>query len=57
MIMRSGQEIEMYKIHDNAIGQLGDKLGIPSRYLKQLAGGEEWQRQLAGDSRRADGQS
>lgn len=43
MNMQSGQ----YTLHDNAIGQLADKMGIPSRYLRQLASGDEWQRQLA----------
>jgi hypothetical protein len=43
MNMQSGQ----YSLHDNAIGQLADKMGIPSRYLRQLAAGGEWQRQLA----------
>ena len=36
-----------YRLHDNAIGQLADKMGIPSRYLRGLAGGDKWQRQLA----------
>lgn len=43
MNMQSGQ----YTLHGNAIGQLADKMGIPSRYLRQLASGDEWQRQLA----------
>ena len=37
----------IYTIHDNAVGQLGDKLGIPSKYLRELAGGDEWQKGLA----------
>lgn len=37
----------IYRIHDNAIGQLGDKLNVPSRYLRELAKGDEWQRNLA----------
>ena len=37
MNMQSGQ----YTLHDNAIGQLADKMGIPSRYLRQLASGDE----------------
>jgi hypothetical protein len=40
-------EQEQYSLHDNAVGQLADKMGIPSRYLRQLSGGDEWQRQLA----------
>lgn len=43
MNMQEGQ----YSLHDNAIGQLADKMGIPSRYLRGLASGDEWQRQLA----------
>lgn len=43
MNMQNGQ----YTLHDNAIGQLAEKMGIPSRYLRQLAAGDEWQRQLA----------
>ena len=34
-------------LHDNAVGQLATKMGIPTRYLKDLAKGQEWQRQLA----------
>lgn len=37
----------VYRIHDNAIGQLGDKLSIPSKYLRDLASGNEWQKKLA----------
>lgn len=37
----------VYKIHDNAIGQLGDKFNIPSKYLRELASGNDWQRNLA----------
>lgn len=36
-----------FSIHDNAIGQLADRMGIPQRYLRSLAGGEPWARQLA----------
>lgn len=43
MNMQNGQ----YTLHDNAIGQLAEKMGIPSRYLRQLASGDEWQRLLA----------
>jgi len=35
-------------IHKHATGQLGDKLGIPTTYLKSLASGtEQWERDLA----------
>lgn len=37
----------VYHIHDNAIGQLGDKLNVPSKYLRQLATGDAWQKELA----------
>lgn len=36
-----------FSIHDNAIGQLADRMGVPQRYLKGLASGDEWARQLA----------
>ena len=36
-----------FTLHDNAIGQLADRMNIPQRYLRTLAGGEEWARQLA----------
>jgi hypothetical protein len=36
-----------YGIHQHAIYQLGDKLGVPSGYLSNLTSGEQWQRDLA----------
>nr|DAV79831.1 MAG TPA: protein of unknown function (DUF932) [Caudoviricetes sp.] len=36
-----------FTLHDNAIGQLADRMAIPQRYLRTLAGGEAWARQLA----------
>ena len=36
-----------FSLHDNAVGQLADRMGIPQRYLRTLAGGEDWSRQLA----------
>lgn len=36
-----------FSLHDNAVGQLASKMGIPTRYLKDLAAGKEWQRGLA----------
>lgn len=36
-----------FTLHDNAIGQLADRMGIPQRYLRGLAGGETWAKQLA----------
>lgn len=36
-----------FTLHDNAVGHVAEKLGIPARYLRQLAAGDEWQRNLA----------
>lgn len=36
-----------YTLHDNAVGQLAEKMNIPSQYLKGLARGNQWQKQLA----------
>lgn len=33
----------VFSLHTNAIGQLADRMGIPTRYLKTLASGEQWQ--------------
>lgn len=43
MLMPDGE----FTLHDNAVGQLADRLGVPSRYLRTLAAGEQWQRDLA----------
>lgn len=43
MNMQEGQ----FSLHDNAIGQLADRMGVPQRYLRTLASGSEWQRLLA----------
>lgn len=43
MNMPEGQ----FSLHANAIGQLADRMGIPQRYLRSLAGGAEWQIALA----------
>lgn len=43
MDMPDGQ----FDLHDNAIGQLADRMGIPQRYLRGLASGEPWAKQLA----------
>lgn len=43
MNMPDGQ----FSLHANAIGQLADRMGIPQRYLRTLAGGAEWQISLA----------
>ena len=43
MNMPDGQ----FSLHANAVGQLADRMGVPQRYLRTLAGGEEWQVNLA----------
>lgn len=43
MDMPDGQ----FSLHSNAVGQIADRMGIPQRYLRTLAGGEEWQVLLA----------
>ena len=43
MEMPDGQ----FTLHDNAIGQLADRMGIPQRYLRGLSSGEPWAKQLA----------
>lgn len=36
-----------FTMHDNAVYQVADRLGIPSRYLRSLAQGEPWANLLA----------
>ena len=36
-----------FSLHDNAIGQLADRMGIPQRYLRGLASGDPWAVALA----------
>ena len=43
MNMPDGQ----FSLHDNAIAQLADRMGIPQRYLRSLASGEPWAVMLA----------
>ena len=43
MNMPGGQ----FSLHDNAISQLADRMGVPQKYLRTLASGEAWSRQLA----------
>jgi len=38
---------EHFNLHENAINQIAHKLGVPSRYLRTLANGSEWERALA----------
>lgn len=43
MNMPEGQ----FSLHSNAVGQLADRMGVPQRYLRTLANGGEWERNLA----------
>lgn len=43
MNMPDGQ----FSMHDNAIGQMADRMGIPQKYLRTLAQGEPWAVSLA----------
>lgn len=36
-----------FRLHDNAVGQAAEKMNVPSRYLRELAGGTSWKRTLA----------
>jgi hypothetical protein len=36
-----------FSLHENAVYQLADKMGVPARYLKELSNGQDWQRTLA----------
>jgi hypothetical protein len=38
---------EQFTLHDNALGQLAEKMNVPAPYLRTLAKGDEWQKQLA----------
>lgn len=38
-----------FSLHDNAVGQLAEKFSIPTRYLRDLASGDEWKRKLAAE--------
>lgn len=39
----------LFSLHDNAIGQLADRMGVPQRYLRSLASGETWAKNLAAE--------
>lgn len=43
MNMPDGQ----FSMHDNAINQIAGRMGIPQRYLRDLAAGEQWAIELA----------
>jgi hypothetical protein len=38
---------ERFTLHDNAIGQLAEKMNVPPQYLRTLARGDDWQKRLA----------
>lgn len=35
-----------FNLHSNAISQISEKMGVPAKYLRELAMGDEWQKQL-----------
>jgi hypothetical protein len=37
----------LFTLHDNAVSQIAEKMNVPPQYLRTLANGEEWQKQLA----------
>ena len=37
----------MFSLHPNAVSQVAERMGIPTKYLRNLATGVEWERQLA----------
>ena len=45
LIMNMRQE--QFTLHDNAVGQLAERMNVPSQYLRALARGDDWQKQLA----------
>lgn len=36
-----------FSLHPHAVGQIAEKVGVPAKYLRDLAEGSEWQRKLA----------
>jgi hypothetical protein len=38
-----------FTLHPNAVSQLAERMGVPSRYLRELSEGEAWKKQLAAD--------
>lgn len=35
-----------FSLHGNAISQISEKMGVPAKYLRELSGGDVWQKQL-----------
>lgn len=38
-----------FSLHGNAISQISEKMGVPAKYLRELSGGDVWQKQLYTD--------
>lgn len=36
-----------FLLHNHAVGQLADKIGVPAKYLRELSQGPQWQQELA----------
>lgn len=45
--LRMNMRQEEFSLHDNAVGQLAERMNVPSHYLRTLARGGEWQKHLA----------
>lgn len=41
------RKIGPFTLHDNAINQLSEKLNAPSKYVRDLSKGKEWEREIA----------
>ena len=35
-----------FSLHGNAISQISEKMGVPAKYLRELSGGDVWQKHL-----------
>jgi hypothetical protein len=44
-----GQNAKLWTLHPHASTQLGERIGIPGAFLRDLVAGEEWQRKAAAD--------
>lgn len=43
----TSEGLQSFNLHEHAIGQAGEKLGIPTGYIKKLSRGSQWERDLA----------
>ena len=43
----TSEGLQSFNLHEHAIGQAGEKLGIPTGYIKKLSRGSKWERDLA----------